>query len=59
MTIKDASFRRLPLIQESLAISVEETVTMETSSNIVEAIKRLKPLAEQHYRESFNGKFED
>ena len=59
MTVKDAHFRRSPLIQGSLEIPVEATVRMEASTKNVEAIERFKQLVEQHYKEPVNGQFED
>ena len=40
VTIRDANFRRSPLIQESFTIPVEGTLRMETSSKTVEAPTR-------------------
>ena len=59
MTVKDAHFRRSPLIQGGLEIPVEATVGMEASRKNVEAIERFKQLVEQHYKEPVNGQFED
>lgn len=59
VTVKDAHFRRSPLIQGGLEIPVEATVRMETSTKNVEAIERFKQLVEQHYKEPVNGQFED
>ena len=47
VTVKDAHFRRSPLIQGGLEIPVEATVRMEASTN-VEAIERFKQLVEQY-----------
>ena len=59
MAVKDAHFRRSPLIQGGLEIPVEATVRMEACTKNVEVIERLKQLVEQHYKEPVNGQFED
>lgn len=59
VTVKDAHFRRSPLIQGGLEIPVEATVRMEASTKNIEAIERFKQLVEQHYKEPVNGQFED
>lgn len=59
VTVKDAHFRWLSLIQGGLEIPVDATVRMGTSTKQVKAIERFEQLVEQHYREPVNGQFED
>ena len=59
MIVKDAHFRRWPLIQGGSDIPVEVTVRVEACTRNVEKIERFKQIVEQQYKEPVNRQFED
>ena len=57
--VMDVHYRRSPLIQGGLEISVEVTGEMDISEENVLALEKYKVLIEGYYQEPMDGKFPD
>ena len=56
--VMDAHYRRFPLIQGGLEITVEVTVEMDISEENIHAMEKYKALID-YYQEPMDGKFHD